>query len=133
MVRKFSLPFPRGYGLRLHRIGCENRPFYLIGAMPKKVMCGKHPRYRPDEIIGSVDPLPNENGELIVACDMNKLCFYLGKGANISKFLGQFLGLAGVLPMHPQVHINAWRSRMGLRTQGGVRPTVHPEKHVLKQ
>lgn len=126
MVRKFKLPFPSGYSVRLHRIGCNNRPFYLIGAMPKKVSVGNKRNQRPDEVIGSVDPMPNEHGELIVSCDLTRLCYYLGKEARLSKLLAHYLGLVGFYPMHPKVYINAWRARAGLETKGGVRPTVHP-------
>lgn len=125
MVRKFTLPFPRGYGIRLHRIGCSNRPFYLIAAMPKKVPVGTLPHQRPDEVIGSVDPMPNEHGEHIVACDLNRLCYYLGRGATPSKLLSHYLGLAGFLPFHPKLLINSWRTRAGLQTIGGLRPGVH--------
>lgn len=126
MVRKFCLPFASGYGIRLYRIGCNTRPFYLIGAMPKKIPVGKDPKYRPDEIIGSIDPLPNEHGEHIVACDLNRLCYYVGKGAQPSKLLAQYLGLAGFWPLHPKLLINSWRTRQGQVTRHGVRPTVHP-------
>lgn len=125
MVRKFSLPFPRGYGIRLYRSGCSNRPFYLIGAMPKKVPVGYEPDKRPDEIIGSIDPMPNEHGELIVACDLNRLNYYLGKGARPSKLLSHYLGLIGFYPMPPKLFINAWRTRQGKETRRGLRPTVH--------
>lgn len=130
MVRKFTLPFPRGYGIRLHRIGCANRPFYLIGAMPKKVPVGKKPDKRPDEIIGSVDPMPNERGELLVACDLNKLSYYLGKGARPSRLLAQFLGLAGFYPLHTKLFINAWRHRESKPTKHGVRPDIHSSFRV---
>lgn len=126
MVRKFCLPFPKHYGVRLFRIGCNNRPFYLIGAMHKKVPVSSLPQYRPDEVIGSIDPMPNEHGEHIVACDLNRLSYYLGKGAKPSKLLAHYLGLAGFLPLHPKLFINAWRTREGKETRKGLRPTVHP-------
>lgn len=118
MVRKFSLPFPKGYGIRLHRVGCANRPFFLIGAMPKKVPLGYKPDKRPDEIIGSIDPMPNEHGENLVACDLNRLCYYLGKGAKPSRLLSHYLGLAGFLPLHPKLFVNAWRTREGKPIKG---------------
>lgn len=130
MVRRFYLPFAKSYGIRLHRTGCANRPFYLIGAMHKKVPVGKAPERRPDEVIGSVDPMPNERGELIVSCDLNKLSYYLGKGARPSKLLAHFLGLAGFYPLHPKLYINAWRTREGKPTRHGLRPTVHPSYRV---
>lgn len=126
MVRRFTLPFARGYGVRLFRIGCKNRPFYLIGAMPKNVPVHKEPKYRPDEVIGSIDPLPNEHGEHIVACDLNRLCYYIGKGAKPSKLLAQYLGLAGFWPLHPKILINSWRTRDGQVTRRGIRPTTLP-------
>lgn len=126
MVRKFRLPFPSGYGIRLHRIGCHNRPFYLIAAMPNKVPVSNKPYNRPDEIIGSIDPMPNEHNEHVVACDLNRLCYYMGKGAKLSKLLTQYLGLVGFLPLHPKLLINAWRVREGKESRGGILPEVHP-------
>lgn len=126
MVRKFCLPFPRHYGVRLYRIGCNNRPFYLIGAMHKKVPVGNQLQYRPDEVIGSIDPMPNERGELIVACDLNRLSYYLGRDARPSQLLSHYLGLVGFLPLPPKVFINAWRSREGKLTRRGIRDSVHP-------
>lgn len=121
MVRGFSIPVIRGYGLKLHKVGCNNRPFYLIGAIDRKVPIGKQPDRRPDEIIGSVDPMPNERGELIVACDLSRLCYYLGKGAKPSKLLAHYLGLIGFLPIPPKVLVNAWRKRNGQEVRGGIK------------
>lgn len=126
MVVRFRLPFPKGYGIRLHRIGCNNRPFYLIGAMPKSRTVGRAPEQRPDEVIGSIDPMPNEHNEHVVSCDLNRLCYYLGKGAKPSKLLSHYLGLAGFYPMPPKVYVNAWRTRDGKPTRRGLRPHVHP-------
>lgn len=126
MVRKFNLPWPSGYGIRLYRIGCVNRPFYLIGAMPKKIPSGRKPEQRPDEVIGSIDPMPNEHGEQLVSCDLNRLCYYLGKGAKPSKLLAHYLGLSGFWPLHPKLFINSWRHREGKESRKGMRPTVHP-------
>lgn len=132
MVRKFSLPFPSGYGIRVFRIGCNNRPFYLIGAMSKKVPVSNRPERRPDEVIGSVDPMPNERGELIVACDLNRLNYYLGRGATPSSLVSHYLGLAGYLPLAPKLFINAWRTRAGKPTRRGLRPNVHPEPRAKR-
>lgn len=133
MVRRFTLPFPKGYGIRLHRTGCNNRPFYLIGAMPKKIPVGYKPDKRPDEVIGSIDPMPNEHGEHIVACDLNRLCYYLGKGATPSRLLSHYLGLIGFYPMPPKVYINAWRHREGKESRRGLRPNVHPQPRSERQ
>lgn len=130
MVRRFKLPFPSGYSVRLYRGGCSNRPFYFIGAMPKKVPVNYAPENRPDEIIGSVDPMPNERNELIVACDLNRLSYYLGKGARPSKLLAHYLGLVGFYPMHPKLFINAWRHREGKESKKGIRPDIHPTYRV---
>lgn len=77
-------------------------------------------------MIGSVDPLPNEHGEHVVACDLNRLSYYLGKGARPSKLLSHYLGLAGFLPLNPKIFINAWRHSEGKETRAGLRPNVHP-------
>lgn len=132
MVRKFSLPFPTGYSVRVYRIGCNNRPFYLIGAMPRKVPTSNRREKRPDEVLGCVDPMPNERGELIVSCDLNRLNYYLGKGATPSALVAHYLGLAGYLPLAPKLFINAWRHRAGLPTRHGIRPNIHPEPRPRK-
>lgn len=133
MVRNFSLPFSSRYGIRLHRIGCNNRPFYLIGTMPKSRPVGNSPDLRPDEVIGSVDPMPNEHGELIVACDLNKLCYYLGKGAHPSKLLAHYLGMIGFYPFHPKVLVNAMRIREGKPTRRGIKVNVRDAEKEDKQ
>lgn len=98
--------------------------------MPKKIAANNKPGTRPDEVIGSVDPLPNEHGEHVVACDLNRLCYYLGKGAKPSRLLAHYLGLAGFYPYHPKVLVNAWRTRDGKETRKGLRPDVHPKMAV---
>lgn len=88
--------------------------------MHKKILPGSKPAFRPDETIGSYDPLPNEKGEVIVACDLNKFCYYIGKGSQPSNAVEQLLGIAGFWPMHPKLFINAWRRRDGKPVRGGL-------------
>lgn len=132
-MRGFHLPMPRGYSLRMVKIGCPNRPFFLIGAMPKKRhLSYKRVENRPDEIIGCVDTLPNERGEHIIACDLERLSYYLGQGAKPSKVLAKYLGLAGIMPHHPKILINAWRSRAGLEIRQWYKSKVFSSKMTLR-
>ncbi|RWS01855.1 28S ribosomal protein S16: mitochondrial-like protein [Dinothrombium tinctorium] len=103
------IPFWRtGFHLRLVQMGCTNRPFYHIAAIPRKKLIGRV----PDEVIGCFDPMPNERDEKIVAVDLERLAFWLGKGATPSSGVYRLLGLMGFLPVHPQTYAEAWKLRL---------------------
>lgn len=63
------------------------------------------------EQLGSYDPYPNEHNEKLVALNMERLRFWVGRGALISQPVGQLLGLSGLLPLHPTTYMTAWRNR----------------------
>ena len=82
------LPHQGGFSIRLIRMGCKNRPFYQLGALPSR----RRPNLLPDEVIGNVDPIPNENNEIIACVDLKRLSYWMGKGAVFSKGAQNVLG-----------------------------------------
>ena len=85
MVRFF---WKTGDVIRLVRMGCTNRPFYHIGVIPARKRIGRVPH----EVIGSYDNFPNERNEKLVSIDLNRLTYWLGRGAEPSKSVGMLLG-----------------------------------------
>uniref|UniRef100_A0A1B6L2C1 Small ribosomal subunit protein bS16m n=1 Tax=Graphocephala atropunctata TaxID=36148 RepID=A0A1B6L2C1_9HEMI len=93
--------------IRFARMGCTNRPFYHIVVAAKK-------REQDDqciEQIGSYDPMPNERNEKLVACNFERLGYWIGQGVGVSKAVCQLLGIAGFFPIHPRSYMVAWRNR----------------------
>ena len=81
-------PHKAGFGIKMIRMGCKNRPFYQIGAMPSRRRSG----LLPDEVFGSYDPIPNEHDEVIAAMDLSRLAYWQGRGASLSVGLEAILG-----------------------------------------
>lgn len=69
------------------------------------------------EQVGSFDPLPNEHNEKLVALNFERLQFWIGNGADMSKPVAQLLGLSGFYPLHPTSYITAWKNRRVLAQQ----------------
>lgn len=63
------------------------------------------------EQVGSFDPYSNEHGEKLVALNMERIRWWLGRGALMSRPIEQLLGLSGLLPIHPTTYMSAWRNR----------------------
>ncbi|XP_054160722.1 probable 28S ribosomal protein S16, mitochondrial [Oppia nitens] len=97
--------------VRLIRMGCKNRPFYQIGALPTR----RRSNLLPDEVIGNVDPIPNQNNEIIASCDLKRLAYWTGKGVVFSKGIQNILGMAGWLPIPPAIYIKALENRENKR------------------
>lgn len=93
-------------GIKLIREGCANRPFYLICVTPQ-IRDSRDIK----EQIGSYDPLPNEKNEKLCAINLERLYYWIGQGASISRPVEELLGLGGFLPIHPRTYITAWRNR----------------------
>ena len=70
-------------------MGCKNRPFYQLGALPAR----RRPNLLPDEVLGNVDPIPNENNEIIASADLKRLSYWMGKEAMLSNGAKDVLGL----------------------------------------
>ncbi|BET01380.1 ribosomal protein S16 [Nesidiocoris tenuis] len=94
-------------GIRLARYGCTNRPFYHI--VVNHLRRGE--REQPIEQLGSFDPMANHKQERLVAINVERLQYWIGEGAVISKPCAELLGLSGLLPIHPFSYQKAWRRR----------------------
>jgi len=75
--------------IRLARFGCTNRPFYHV-----VVAKAYRPRdIKPIEQIGTIDPIPNNQNEILVAINFEKLHQWLNRGAlptpPVAKVLGK--------------------------------------------
>ena len=83
--------FPKegALSIRLIRMGCKNRPFYQIGGLPAR----RRANLLPDEVIGNVDPVPNENNEIVACVDLKRLSYWMGKGGRCSWGVENVLGL----------------------------------------
>jgi ribosomal protein S16 len=86
-------PKKKGLCIRLIRMGCANRPFYQIGALPST----RRPHLLPDEVIGCIDPVPNEKNEIIASVDLKRLAYWMGRGAQLSNGTQRVLGLSSSL------------------------------------
>ena len=75
MRRRFF--WPSGLSIRFVKEGCINRPFYHLAVIPSRKRIGRV----PDEVIGSFDMFPNETNERLLAVDIDRLNYWLGKGA----------------------------------------------------
>ncbi|XP_014254684.1 probable 28S ribosomal protein S16, mitochondrial [Cimex lectularius] len=93
--------------IRLARRGCTNRPFYHIVVMMKR----RNQHDQPIEQLGSFDPMPNTNGEKLVAFNFERIGYWIGEGAEISTPVAELLGLSGFLSLHPTTLMTAWRNR----------------------
>ncbi|KAH9392817.1 PREDICTED: probable 28S ribosomal protein S16, mitochondrial [Rhagoletis zephyria] len=100
-------PHKAGFGIKLVRMGCKNRPYYQIGAMPSRRRTG----LLPDEVIGSLDPIPNERNEIVAAVDLSRLSYWQGRGGRLSVGMETLLGLAGWTPVPPHVYLKAKEER----------------------
>lgn len=97
-------PHKSGFGIKLVRMGCRNRPYYQIGAMPSRRQTG----LLPDEIIGSLDPIPNERNEILAAVDLNRLSYWMGRGARLSVGMQTLLGKKKIEKME-RITLNFFR------------------------
>ncbi|NWW05113.1 RT16 protein, partial [Oreocharis arfaki] len=87
--------------------GCTNRPFFrIVAANSKRARDGKYL-----EQLGCLDPLPNAHGEKVAGLNLERLRYWLGCGAQLSRPAEKLLGLAGFLPLHPMTVTGAERLR----------------------
>ncbi|CAB3226089.1 unnamed protein product [Arctia plantaginis] len=93
--------------IRLIRHGCTNRPFFHISVTHRK-RTNAQPVI---EQLGSYDPMPNVNNEKLVALNLERIKYWLGKGAHVSTPVAELFGLAGFFPIHPRSYMTAWRNR----------------------
>ncbi|KAI0981349.1 hypothetical protein GJ496_001030 [Pomphorhynchus laevis] len=97
-----------GWRMRTINIGCANRPFYLLVIHRQRE--DKGDEYT--EQLGSYDPLPNRYGELLIGFNIDRIRYWLGKGAEPTKSVRELLGLAGILPVFPRSYLTAYRNRL---------------------
>jgi len=97
----------RPKAIRFVRYGCSNRPFYHIVLIDGKA-AQKKP---PIEQLGSYDPCLNVFKEKLIALNYERIQYWIGQGAKVSRPLLEILGIAGILPIHPRTYMNAWRVR----------------------
>lgn len=90
----------------------------------------KREQYDPViEQVGTYDPYINQYDEKLISLNLERIRFWIGRGALISKpveellgfsfilfFLNEstnilFVGLSGLLPIHPTTYMTAWRNR----------------------
>ncbi|XP_063001200.1 small ribosomal subunit protein bS16m isoform X2 [Elgaria multicarinata webbii] len=96
--------------------GCANRPYYrIVAAHNKRARDGKYL-----EQVGCYDPLPNNHTEKIVGLNIERLKYWIGNGALLSKPVEKLLGLSGFFPLHPMTITNAERVKER-RTQEATR------------
>ncbi|XP_075216242.1 mitochondrial ribosomal protein S16 [Lycorma delicatula] len=93
--------------IRFVRHGCRNRPFYYISVFMKR----RNQYDQSIEQLGSFDPLLNQNNERLCSLNIERIQYWFGEGATVSKPVSQLLGLAGLLPIHPLSYMKAWRNR----------------------
>ena len=83
------------YTLRLQYHGCTNRPFFHIVATKRRIARDRG-HY---EQVGTYDPLPNSRNEKLVSLNMDRIKYWLARGAVPSKPVQELLGLAGIYPI----------------------------------
>lgn len=94
--------------IRLEPINkCSNRHFYRIA------LCHSRMGIRDGQIedLGSYDPLPNKDNEILVALNINRIREHLSRKVKVTGLAAEFLGLAGLLPVHPHSYLKAYRNR----------------------
>lgn len=69
------------------------------------------------EQLGTYDPLPNQYNEKLIALNYERIRFWIGNGAEVSRPVAQLLGLSGFYPIHPVSYVQAWRNRQKLEEE----------------
>ncbi len=68
---------------------CSNRPFFRI-AVTRKNSSLKDPFI---EDLGSIDPMPNKDNQILVALNLERLKYYMSKSVPLKGLVGHYLGL----------------------------------------
>ncbi|XP_033223773.1 probable 28S ribosomal protein S16, mitochondrial [Belonocnema kinseyi] len=93
--------------IRFVRYGCTNRPFYHIVVMERR----QEQKKPPIEQLGTYDALPNKFDEKLVSFNFERIMYWIGQGAHVSRPVIELLGISGFYPIHPRTYIKAWRNR----------------------
>lgn len=94
--------------IRYARQGCTNRPFFhivvsdvssfednpqLIHSPPRWFFQRKAEQFDPIiEQVGSFDPMPNERNEKLLSLNIERIRYWIGQGADVSRPVAQVLG-----------------------------------------
>lgn len=92
---------------------CSNRKFFRIAVTRKN--CDLSDGFIED--LGSYDPLPNKENNILIALNVERIKYYISRSARINEKASEILGLAGLLPVHPTSFLEAYRNRKKLETQ----------------
>ncbi|XP_059081096.1 small ribosomal subunit protein bS16m-like [Tigriopus californicus] len=103
------------FEIRLRRVGCANRPSYSIDVF--KTSYPDKPWVDSIEQLGVYDPLINKYGETLCSLNIERITYYLSQGIELEENAAKLLGLAGLLPQHPDIYRLAWRNRRELTRQ----------------
>ncbi|RNA19566.1 putative 28S ribosomal mitochondrial [Brachionus plicatilis] len=86
---------------------CSNRRFFRIAVT--------HQNYDLSdgfiEDLGSIDPMPNKDNNIMVALNIERIKYYLSRSTPLNAKVSEILGLAGLLPLHPNSYLTAYRNR----------------------
>ena len=83
--------------LRFARFGCKRRPFYRIVATDSR----KWRDGKPIEYVGTYDPIPRQDGFKEVTLKVDRIKYWLSKGAQTSEPVAKVLWRAGLAPAPP--------------------------------
>jgi len=100
------------YMMRFQKWGCRNRPFYHI--VVDKISHPNRKQIDYLEQVGTYDAMTNSHNEKLIALNLEKIQTYIAGGVQISRPVAQLLGLAGLLPQHPDTYVTAWRNRQAM-------------------
>ena len=98
------------YTLRLQYHGCTNRPFFHIVATKRRV--ARDRGYY--EQVGTYDPLPNSRNEKLVSLNMDRIKYWLARGAVPSNPVQELFGLAGIYPIRGTTYKKAMENKAAM-------------------
>ena len=84
--------------LRLQRFGVKHKPFYRIVAAT--IRAARDAKFL--EILGTYNPLPDRYGTKHVTLNVERIKYWVARGADPSEPVARLLGRAGVIPTFPR-------------------------------
>ena len=81
----------------------------------------------PIEQLGSYDPLPNKYNEKLMSLNLERIKYWLGQNASVSKPVAILLGLCGYFPIHPRTYMKAWRNRRKAAAEAETKKNLESE------
>ena len=84
--------------LRLQRFGMKHKPFYRIVAA--HVRAARDAKFL--EILGTYNPIPDRFGSKHVTLNIERIKYWVARGADPSETVARLLGRAGIVPMFPR-------------------------------